>query len=115
MKSFTKRTEASSCHRYLKPGVLARLRDSKISARSHKLSDSLGQLAVARIIRAPVQPQVPADGLDRMPQFITYSFGPRHLKRKKLVAARPVNIASSEPNSSESLVNLLGSDAVAAH
>lgn len=115
MKACTKRAEASSYHRYLKPGALAQLRDSKISARSHKLSDSLGQLAHAGLIRAPVHPQLSADALDRMPHFVSYSFGPRHLRRKKLLASRSVNLPSLEPSPADSLINLLGGDAVAAH
>ncbi|OWM88768.1 uncharacterized protein LOC116213036 [Punica granatum] len=116
MKAFRRSTEASSYHRYLKPGALAQLRDSRISARSHKLSDSLSQLSVSRLIRSPVQTQLPAAAvLDRVPPFVTYSFGPRYLKRKKLVAARSVNLPSIEISSSDSLMSLLGGDAVAAH
>ncbi|KAK4768034.1 hypothetical protein SAY87_003175 [Trapa incisa] len=115
MKSFTSRTEAPSYHRYLKPGALAQLRDSKVSARSHKLSDSLAQVAVAGLIRVAVQPQVSAEALDRMPQFASYSFGPRLLRRKKLVASRSVNLPSLEPSASDSLISLLSTDAVAAH
>lgn len=110
MRALAKRTEASSRHRYLRPGALARLRDSRISARSHKLSDSLTRLTVA-----PGQPQVAAAALDLVPQFIGYSFGPRLLRRKRLVAARSINLPSLEPPPSGSSINMFGGDGAAAH
>ncbi|KAK4751597.1 hypothetical protein SAY87_005079 [Trapa incisa] len=104
MKTFTKRTEPSSHHRYLKPGALAQLRDSRIGTRSSKLSvsNSLSQLAVS-----PSRPHVAAASMDLVPQFISYSFGPRHLKRKKLIATRSVNLPSLEPASSAPSINLI--------
>ncbi|KAK4778547.1 hypothetical protein SAY86_006075 [Trapa natans] len=112
MKALTKRTEASPYHRYLKPGALAQLRDSRISARSSKISvsDSL-----SRSFEYPVRPQVAAAAMDLVPQFISHRFGPRHLKRKKLMAARSVNWPSLEPASSVSSLNLINGDAVATH
>ncbi|KAE8657392.1 putative beta-1,3-galactosyltransferase 2-like [Hibiscus syriacus] len=81
--------------RYLKPGALARLRDSRISARSHRTS-SLFQIS----------PSLPSsnDGqlflsaaMDGFPCFVPTArvFGPRCLQRRKLIAAKGMLFQSS--------------------
>ncbi|CAI0437236.1 unnamed protein product [Linum tenue] len=107
--------------RYLKPGALARLRDSKISA--------------ARSLR-PKSPPPPPPRLPEsehhsppVPCFFGKLYGPRSLTRKKLVAARSVlfaaGLAASDPvleptggvadsNSNGSLISVLNSDVVVA-
>ncbi|RVX08431.1 hypothetical protein CK203_014106 [Vitis vinifera] len=55
-RSSSKRDEAF--HRYLKPGALAQLRDSRISARSHRV-DSHSQIHLHRTSSPPSSPLPP--------------------------------------------------------
>ncbi|KAF7805796.1 rhomboid family member [Senna tora] len=86
-------------HKYLKPGALARIRDSRISARSHRLS-SLCQISL-HCASPPhshdAQSQVNAP--EGFPCFVGRIYGPRCPQRKKLVAAKSVFfIAAAPPN-----------------
>ncbi|KAK7324796.1 hypothetical protein VNO77_28643 [Canavalia gladiata] len=92
-------------HKYLKPGALARIRDSRISARSHRLN-SLCQIPVHRPSSSPLsnadEPQVNAVDAG-FPFFVARIYGPRCPQRKKLMAAKsiifvPVNPAADSPD-----------------
>lgn len=115
-RSSSKRDEAF--HRYLKPGALAQLRDSRISARSHRV-DSHSQIHLHRTSSPPSSPLPPQ--IDAFPCFAGRNYGPRCLQRKKLVAAKSVFLKSSSPASpmSESpdsvVVDLFGPEILVAH
>ncbi|OAY33106.1 hypothetical protein MANES_13G070200v8 [Manihot esculenta] len=106
--------------RFLKPGALAQLRDSRISARSHRVN-SLRLIALHRVSRPSspssdsVQPQL--NNFDGMPCFLSRFYGPRCPQRKKLVAAKSVLFLCSRPSSPVSdspdpIINLLNSDSI---
>ncbi|CAK9158017.1 unnamed protein product [Ilex paraguariensis] len=117
----------SSYLRYLKPGALAQLRDSRINAKTHRL-DSKGQISVYRAppshsplsspVRSPTAVQTQIDGL---PCFSGRIYGgPRCLQRKKLVAAKSVFFLSSNPSSPTSdlpdpIIDVFGADILVAH
>ncbi|XP_022775875.1 uncharacterized protein LOC111317725 [Durio zibethinus] len=73
--------------KYLKPGALARLRDSRISARSHRTS-SVFQISPSSPQSNGGQPFSTA--IDGFPCFAETSrvYGPRCLQRKKLIAVK---------------------------
>ncbi|KAJ0111731.1 hypothetical protein Patl1_02020 [Pistacia atlantica] len=80
--------------KYLKPGALARLRDSKISARSHRVI-SIPQISPHRM--SPMSPPPSSNDdhpqvsvTDAFPCFSGRMYGPRCPQRKKLVAAKAV-------------------------
>ncbi|KAG4961094.1 hypothetical protein AAZX31_13G291000 [Glycine max] len=97
-------------HKYLKPGALARIRDSRISARSHRLNSLLRhQISLHRPPSpSPLpdsnQPQATATAADTgFPFFLARIYGPRCPQRKKLMAAKsilfvPVNPAADSPD-----------------
>ncbi|CAI0437237.1 unnamed protein product [Linum tenue] len=114
--------------RYLKPGALARLRDSKISA-ARSLRPKSPPPPPPRLPESEHHspPSVPSS--DGVPCFFGKLYGPRSLTRKKLVAARSVlfaaGLAASDPvleptggvadsNSNGSLISVLNSDVVVA-
>ncbi|KAF8024025.1 hypothetical protein BT93_F1279 [Corymbia citriodora subsp. variegata] len=111
-------------HRYLKPGALARLRDSRISSRYHR-PDPLSRSHAprsdpsrARDQAAPLQ----ISGTDPTPpQLLSSSTGcgPRCLTRKRLVAHRSGFLQSLNSNVSrgggDSFINVTGNDALVAH
>ncbi|CAI9759983.1 unnamed protein product [Fraxinus pennsylvanica] len=89
--------------RYLKPGALAQLRDSRISAaRTHRVTKSVVQAQIcASPSRSPsaTSPGSPTqvNGPPSSPSFFSGRiYGPRCPQRKKLMAARAVFI--SGPN-----------------
>ncbi|KAL5082023.1 hypothetical protein RYX36_010444 [Vicia faba] len=99
MKQRTRPTLPNHFHKFLKPGALARIRDSKITARSHRLN-SLSQISTYRPPSSPPpisidqsQPN-PSDGF---PFFATGIYGPRCPQRKKLVAAKSVFFVPGSP------------------
>lgn len=112
--------------KYLKPGALARLRDSKISARSHKVI-SIPQISPHRIsLTSPPpssnddQPQVSV--IDAFPCFSGRMYGPLCPQRKKLVAAKAILSLSSHQSGPGSdlpdpVIDVFSSDSniVAAH
>ncbi|KDP22712.1 hypothetical protein JCGZ_01814 [Jatropha curcas] len=103
--------------KFLKPGALAQLRDSRISARSHSVTS-------IPLLRSspPSSPssntlQSQTNTMDDFPCFSGRIFGPRCLQRKKLVAAKSVMFLNSRPSSSESdspdpIINLLNNDSI---
>ncbi|KAI4322554.1 hypothetical protein L6164_022236 [Bauhinia variegata] len=88
-------------HKYLKPGALARIRDSRISARSHRIS-SLSLISLHRV-SPPLSPQS-NDGQplvnagEGFPCFVGRVYGPRCPQRKKLVATKSVLFISNSPS-----------------
>ncbi|KAJ7981296.1 Peptidyl-prolyl cis-trans isomerase [Quillaja saponaria] len=94
--------KAESFHKYLKPGALARLRDSRISARSHGVN-SISQICLRRTSPPPSpqsngsQPQVNVN--DGFPCFASRVYGPRFPQRKKIMPAKSVLFLSPSPSS----------------
>ncbi|KAL5200384.1 hypothetical protein ABZP36_021587 [Zizania latifolia] len=80
-------------HRFLRPGALARLRDSKVMARS--LRSAAAAMAVPARLLPPSSPPpstraaAAGDG-GGVPHFLGAVRGPRYPLRKKLAAARSV-------------------------
>ncbi|RDY04663.1 hypothetical protein CR513_11600, partial [Mucuna pruriens] len=94
-------------HKYLKPGALARIRDSRISARSHRLNSLLRQIPLHRASSPPPLPVAdqppPATADAGFPFFVARIYGPRCPQRKKLMAAKsvlfvPVTPAADSPD-----------------
>ncbi|OAY28494.1 hypothetical protein MANES_15G071300v8 [Manihot esculenta] len=121
-RSLSTRRNECLC-RYLKPGALAQLRNSKISARSHKFI-SLNHSPTHPVYSHQIQPQISI--IDEVPCFLSKIYDPRCLKRKKLMAARSViflNLGPSRPamdssnhnGSNDSLITVLNNDALVAH
>lgn len=82
-------------HMYLKPGALARIRDSKITAKSKGASshDSLGDLKIISssstdIINQTQMTQMPIEGVPSFPSSRIRQFSSSGA-RKKLFAAAP--------------------------
>ncbi|XP_065856862.1 uncharacterized protein [Euphorbia lathyris] len=109
----TRRTD--SFYRYLKPGALAQLRNSKMSARSRK------PILLSHRIDSPLSsPQISA--MDQVPCLQAKIYGPQCLKRKKLLATRSVfllNLGSSTPvlesSNNDSVIALYNNDSLVAH
>lgn len=82
-------------HRYLKPGALAQIRNSRINARSTTT-------LVSRTLSHPIDPLSPSPNsvaevataqnltMDQVPHLLRKIYGPYSLKRKKLAASRSV-------------------------
>ncbi|KAL4382994.1 hypothetical protein GQ457_15G004370 [Hibiscus cannabinus] len=89
--------------KYLKPGALARLRDSRISARSHRTS-SLFQISPSLPPSNGGQPSSSA-AMDGFHCFLPTArvYGPRCLHRRKLIATKGMVFQSS----SQSALDLL--------
>ncbi|KAI4295897.1 hypothetical protein L6164_035893 [Bauhinia variegata] len=95
--SFTQRNEGF--HRYLKPGALAQLRDSKFSARSRRHS-SLTEKSLSKLSQVPIATPIassfpseesnPPNQFNGVPTFALRINRPRCLQRKKLFAVTPV-------------------------
>ncbi|XWS27827.1 hypothetical protein CRYUN_Cryun25bG0013200 [Craigia yunnanensis] len=130
MKPISRSSKTEASHKYLKPGALAQLRDSKINARSNKLN--LGRLDSV-LTQIPSQTQIQISDFDQIPRFLNKIYGgPCCLQRKKLLASKSfllVNLETSgqsfesrENNNMESrssrngenlLINVLDTDVVA--
>ncbi|KAB2088399.1 hypothetical protein ERO13_A04G144600v2 [Gossypium hirsutum] len=98
--------------KYLKPGALARLRDSRISARSHRLSPVF-QISLP----APPSNDVRSFSVavDSFPCFVATrrAYGPKCLQRKKLSAGKGMIFLNSTPSALDLLdpaVDLLSSE-----
>ncbi|KAH7533064.1 uncharacterized protein LOC107408961 [Ziziphus jujuba] len=106
--------------KFLKPGALAQIRDSRISARSHRVV-SLLQIRTSPPSSPPSTPgQPPANAMDGFPCFSARIYGPRCPQRKKLVAAKSVLFPSQNPSSPvhdspDPLIDVFSADIVAAH
>ncbi|GAV66976.1 hypothetical protein CFOL_v3_10485 [Cephalotus follicularis] len=110
--------------KYLKPGALARLRDSRISARSHRLN-SLLQISLAHRSSPPSSPpsndgQTLVNAFDAFPCFAARVYGPRCPQRKKLLAAKAGMFFNSTQTghasaSPDPIIDLFSSDILVAH
>ncbi|XP_004487413.1 uncharacterized protein [Cicer arietinum] len=121
MKQRTSRpTLPNQFHKFLKPGALARIRDSKITARSHRLH-SLSQISIYRPLSSPPPPsstdQPQPNAADGFPFFASGIYGPRCPQRKKLVAAKSVFFVPSSPSadSNDLIVDSFSADFIAAN
>ncbi|XP_068644943.1 uncharacterized protein [Aristolochia californica] len=107
----TKREER--LHRYLKPGALAQLRDSKVSARFQKprlqIPVSFAQSLASDSVAAAQIHQI-----DGFPCFSAAIYGPRFPQRKKLFAAKSTFLVSS-PAAPDPIIDLFNSDILIAH
>ncbi|CAN6806876.1 unnamed protein product [Brassica oleracea] len=76
-------------HRYLKPGALAQIRNSRINSRSA----SLLSLSPSPL---PIDPPSPSAAnnltVDQVPHLLRKIYGPYSYQRKKLGAARPMTM-----------------------
>ncbi|XP_020573812.1 uncharacterized protein LOC110020152 [Phalaenopsis equestris] len=107
--------------RFLRPGALARLRDSKISARSPRSALKTAPIAVFRFsppsspsATAAPQPHDGGDG-ELIRFFTSRPCGPRKLQRKKLSAAKYVFFSPPSPDPSDSVLDVFSVDLVVAH
>ncbi|XP_022717673.1 uncharacterized protein LOC111276130 [Durio zibethinus] len=132
MKPISRSFKTEAFHKYLKPGALAQLRDSKINARSNKLNSVRLESVPTQI---PSQTQIQISDFDQIPRFLNKIYGgPFCLQRKKLLASKsvlPVNLGTSSQtlesrennnnnrksrsnrNGENLLINVLNSDVVA--
>lgn len=105
--------------KYLKPGALAQIRDSRISARSHRIV-SIAQIRSSPPSSPPSTPgQPPVTAMDGFPCFSGRVYGPRCPQRKKIVSSKSVLFPSQNPSSpvidaSDPIIDLFSSD-IAAH
>ncbi|THU62742.1 hypothetical protein C4D60_Mb01t08340 [Musa balbisiana] len=103
-------------HRFLKPGALARLRDSRISSARPARYVALPRLSSpsSRSPAAPLPAAAQNDGI--FPLFAVRAYGPRFLQRRKLAAAAAKSIffAPPSPDLPEPLSDAFGFDLVAA-
>jgi hypothetical protein len=106
--------------KYLKPGALAQIRDSRISnSRSHRIN------WISQIRSTPPLSPNSDSGLpqitvaaDGFPCFSGRIYGPRCPQRKKLVAAKSVMFlrpSSPVSDSPDPIIDLFSSDILAAH
>ena len=125
-------TRSEPFHKYLKPGALAQIRDSRISAhRTHRVN-SLYLLSSSSIsphrTTPPSSPpssnaaahQTPVNAFtDGIPCFSGRIYGPRCPQRKKLVAAKSVLFLNPIPNSvqdsPDSVIDSFSNDILLAH
>ncbi|OAY63501.1 hypothetical protein ACMD2_00537 [Ananas comosus] len=102
-------------HRFLRPGALARIRDSKMSAQSPR------SIPVPHLSPPPSPPpSTPAAAaaaaqVDGVPCFSPRASGPRNPRRKKLAASKSVYFVPPSPEISDLFMDSFGSDLVAAH
>ncbi|XP_010443096.1 PREDICTED: uncharacterized protein LOC104726028 [Camelina sativa] len=119
-------------HRYLKPGALAQIRNSRINARSTTTAS-----LVSRSLSQPLDPISPSHNsvadkaaaaaarnltIDQVPHLLRKIYGPYSYQRKKLAAARSVSsmmmMNINPPNMNSVLVvepssSVLSSDVIA--
>ncbi|XP_048434643.1 uncharacterized protein LOC125474708 [Pyrus x bretschneideri] len=105
--------------KYLKPGALAQIRDSRISrARSHQLN-WLSQVRVSPPLSPVSDAGLPmVNAMEGFPCFSGRIFGPRCPQRKKLAATKSVMFLSpSSPvhDSPDPIIDLFSTDILAAH
>ncbi|XVF03850.1 hypothetical protein REPUB_Repub05bG0028500 [Reevesia pubescens] len=132
MKPISRSPKTEAFHKYLKPGALAQLRDSKVNARSHKLNSVRLDSVPTQI---PSQTQIQISDFDQIPWFLNKIYGgPCCFQRKKLLATKSVllvnveasvqSLESRENNNRENrsnrngeslLINVLNTDVVVAH
>ncbi|KAI3786351.1 hypothetical protein L1987_39963 [Smallanthus sonchifolius] len=129
------RTRSTANHgylRYLKPGALAQLRDSKINVRTHhRSSDSQiyppRAVPSSHVASSPSRSPNAAEATGAIaavdggsPCFSMRLYGPRCPQRKKLVAARSIYFLNPNPSSStsdgpEPVIDAFSNDFLLAH
>ncbi|XP_018860409.1 uncharacterized protein LOC109022065 [Juglans regia] len=115
-------------HKYLKPGMLAQIRDLRISARTHRVRllysiSSSSQISIHRSTPPSSPPssngsqQLPVSVGDGIPCFASRIYGPRCPQRKKLVAAKSVLFLnpSPVPDAPDPVVDAFSNDILVAH
>ncbi|XVF70694.1 hypothetical protein PTKIN_Ptkin11bG0183000 [Pterospermum kingtungense] len=126
MKPISRSSKAEAFHKYLKPGALAQLRDSKINARSSRINSIRLDLVPIQI---PSQTQIQISDFEQIPRFLNKIYGgPCCLQRKKLWASKSVLLVnleasgqhlgsreSSSRNGENLLINAIDTDVVIAH
>ena len=119
------RSEPEPFHKYLKPGALAQIRDSRISAHrvnSHSLYllSSSSSISLHRTSSPPSSNAAPQQtplsvSTDGIPCFSGRIYGPRCPQRKKLVAAKSVLFLNPIPNSVQDSPDSISNDILLAH
>ncbi|CAL9145381.1 uncharacterized protein LOC135618398 [Musa acuminata AAA Group] len=102
-------------HRFLKPGALARLRDSRISNARSPRSAALPRLSPPSSPSPGPSPPAAAQIEGLLPCFAARTRGPRFVQRKKLAAAKSFIYAPSSPELPDPFFDAFGVDLVAAH
>ncbi|CAL0333925.1 unnamed protein product [Lupinus luteus] len=119
MNRRTRPVKPNPFHKFLKPGALAKLRDSQITARRrfHRLNSP--SHIPSPFPSNDVQPQ--QNDTEGFPCFVARIFSPRCPQRKKLMASKSVFFVTTSPvrsiaDSPDSvLVESLGNDVVVAN
>ncbi|KAJ0983092.1 hypothetical protein J5N97_011347 [Dioscorea zingiberensis] len=112
MPAMNRRLRRDHLHRFLRPGALARLRDSRVSAWSPRS----GPKAPLLFPSFPPSPPSPSpDQIDGFPCFAVRTSGPRHPQRKRLAASKPFFLAPSlttpsSPDPSDRVLDFIGVD-----
>lgn len=115
VKASTKREER--LQKYLKPGALAQLRDSRMHSRTLKRELQI-PISSHRIPPSPsstgsdLLAQIAA--IDGLPFLASRIYGPRFPQRKKLVAVKSMCMLRTS-ESTDSLLDLSNTDIVVAH
>ena len=117
------RSDSEPFHKYLKPGALAQIRDSRITA--HRLNSlyllsSSSSISLHRTSSPPssnaAAQQTPLNAFtDAIPCFSGRIYGPRCPQRKKLVAAKSVLFLNPIPNSVQDSPDSVSNDILLAH
>ncbi|PWA93380.1 hypothetical protein CTI12_AA070410 [Artemisia annua] len=99
--------------RYLKPGALAQLRDSKIKTITHQIYLNR---SISSPVRSPASTQQEED-VNRSPGFTVRYNGPRCLQRKKLLALRSIcfNTNGTISNGPEPVIGAFSNGFLVAH
>ncbi|OVA03377.1 hypothetical protein BVC80_205g5 [Macleaya cordata] len=111
--------------RYLKPGALAQLRNSRINSRSQR-PDLHSQISLYRssslLISSATETnfQTQISTIDGFPCFSGRIYSPRFPQRKKLVASKSVFFLNSSPSSplsgsSDSVMDVLNTEIFVSH
>ncbi|KGN43519.1 uncharacterized protein LOC101204134 [Cucumis sativus] len=89
-------SQSETFHKYLKPGALAQIRNSRMIARFNRVN------LVSQIYSAPSS--LPIDSallqvniVDASPSFAGRAYGPLSLQRKKLLASKSLWFLASSP------------------
>ena len=116
-------TRSEPFHKYLKPGALAQIRDSRISAHrvnSLYLLSSSSSISLHRTSSPPSSNAAPQQtplnaSTDGIPCFSGRIYGPRCPQRKKLMAAKSVLFLNPIPNSVQDSPDSISNDILLAH
>ncbi|XP_010545224.1 PREDICTED: uncharacterized protein LOC104817668 [Tarenaya hassleriana] len=110
-----RRNDGGCFHRYLKPGVLAQIRDSRINARSNSLVTRSSAQRLDSSMPSPGSPSRATPQIltiDHVPDLLCKIYGPCSLRRKKLVAARSMSLMDLNAASSTLLESVGGNSSV---